>query len=189
MKYDVNRRVGEESKKTYLEKIQSGFFHKYMSGPKGIDLGYAGYIPDVVPILDTAIGVDLNTPGYDGHTLPFDDNSLDYVYSSHFLEHVSDYKNMLKEMFRVLKHECHIVLTVPHKFLYEKKESLPSRFNEDHKRFYTPASLLTEVEESLVHNSYRIRHLQDNDKGHVYTDLPEVHGKWLYEIELVIQKL
>lgn len=37
--------------------------------------------------------------------LPFDDASVDYVYTSHFLEHIllSDAQNVLKEIYRVLK--------------------------------------------------------------------------------------
>lgn len=180
--------VGEESTKTWKDKITSGFFEKYMSG-KGLDIGYSGYKQNTHPILPEAIGVDTTYPGYDGKTLPFESGSLDYCYSSHCLEHISDYKNAIKEQFRVIKSGGYIIITVPHKYLYEKKETLPSRYNGDHKRFYTPASLLSEIEESLTPNTYRIRHLTDNDAGHNYSDPPEVHGRWLYEIECVIEKL
>lgn len=190
MKIDVNwgKNVGEESRKTWQEKLSSGFFNKYMSG-RGIDIGYAGYVSDVHPILPSAEGVDLNTPGYDGRTLPYKDGTLDYVYSSHFLEHVEDYKNAIREQHRVLKKGGYMIIAVPHRDLYEKKLTLPSRWNEDHKRFYTPASLLREIEESLEINTYRIRHLQDNDLNHNYNDAPEKHARWLYELEVVVQKI
>lgn len=182
------RNVGTESRKTYEEKLQNGFFKKYMSGI-GLDVGYAGYVPDVVPITEYAIGIDLNYPGYDGRTLPFEDNSMNYVYSSHCLEHVKDYKNFIREAYRVVKPGGYIITIVPHRDLYEKKISLPSRWNEDHKRFYTPASLLREFEESLNINSFRVRHLHDNDKGHRYEQPVTEHSVGQYEIELVIQKL
>ncbi len=182
------KNVGEESRKTWINKFETGFFKKYMSG-KGLDIGGTGYLENVHAILPSAIIVGLDYPGYNGRTLPFADNSQDYVYSSHMLEHVSDYKNMIQEQFRVTKPNGHIVIVVPHKFLYEKKEELPSIWNQDHKRFYTPASLLKEIEDSLQPNTYRIRHLQDNDLHHDYQQSAEEHSKGQYECEVVIQKL
>jgi SAM-dependent methyltransferase len=182
------RLVGTESQRTYLDKLQNGFFLKYMSGD-GLDVGYAGYTAGVEPILPRAIGVDLNYPGYDGLTLPFADNSKDYIYSSHCLEHIADYKTVIKDWFRVVKTGGYIVTVVPHQFLYEKKASLPSRWNGDHKRFYTPASLLQEFEQSLEPNSYRVRFLEDGDKGFDYSIGPEKHSGGQYEITLVIEKI
>lgn len=181
--------VGEESRKSFLDKLLSGFFKKYMSGENGLDIGYAGYLPNVKPILPTAIGIDTNYHGYDGKILPFSDNSQDYVYSSHMLEHVDDYKNMIREMHRVTKVKGFIVIVVPNKFLYEKKDYLPSRWNADHRRFYSPGSLLKEIEDSLIPNTYRIRHLQDNDKNHDYNQPDTEHSNWLYETEVVIEKI
>jgi SAM-dependent methyltransferase len=182
------RKVGEESSKSYMDKINNKFFHKYMGGV-GLDIGFAGYIPGVEPILKTAIGVDTNYPGYDGKTLPFESESQDYVYSSHCLEHISDYKQAIKEWYRVTKVGGFIVTVVPHQFLYEKKLNKPSRYNEDHKRFYTPASLLKEFEESLEPNSYRVRLLEDGDKGFDYSIPPEKHSHGEYELTLVIEKI
>lgn len=182
------RNVGEESRKTYQEFIDTGFFKTFMSG-KGLDIGYRGYLKDVVPILETATGIDTDYPGYDGKTLPFPEESQDYVYSSHTLEHISDYKQALRDWFRVLCEDGYMVLTVPHKFLYEKKASLPSRWNGDHKRFYTPASLLQEVEESLTPNSYRVIMCRDMDKDFNYSRPPETHSSGCYEILLVLQKI
>lgn len=182
------RRVGEESSKTYKRKLETGFFESYMNG-NGIELGYAGYIPDVVPILEGCIGIDLDYPNYDGKTIPFPDNSQDYCYSSHVLEHVEDYKNFIQEQYRVTKQGGYIVIVVPHQDLYEKKENLPSRYNGDHKRMYQSHTLLLEIFESLPRNSYRIRHLQENDEGHDYNQSAEEHSKGQYELECVIEKL
>lgn len=179
--------IGEEASKSHYRRTESGFYDKYMSGI-GLDIGYSGYT-NSRPILDSAVGVDLKYPGYDGIHLPFDDESQNYVFSSHTLEHIKDYKSAIKEWYRVLKVGGYIVTIVPHQFLYEKKNNLPSKWNGDHKRFYTPAKLLSEFEESLEPNSYRVRHLLDNDEGHDYTKGPEHHGSWCYEIECVIEKL
>ncbi len=60
-----------EARKTIAAKERSGFVAKYLSGANILDIGYRGYLEDVVPIVPQAIGVDLNYPGYDGRTLPF----------------------------------------------------------------------------------------------------------------------
>ena len=182
------RNVGEESRKTYLDKLSNGFFLKYMWS-NGLDIGFSGYLPHVVPILHNAIGIDTNYPGYDGIILPFEDNSQGYVYSSHCLEHISNYLQTIKEWYRVVRVGGYIITVVPHRDLYEKKLELPSRWNADHKRFYTPASLLKEFEDSLPINSFRVRHLQDNDKNHDYNTPVDKHSPGEYEIELVVEKI
>lgn len=182
------RKVGAESRRTYQDKLDNKFFDKYMSG-NGLDMGYSGYEKDIEPILSTAIGIDLSYPGYDGLHLPFGSDSQDYVYSSHCLEHISDYHFTLTEWFRVLKIKGFMIIIVPHQFLYERKYLLPSIWNLDHKRFYTPASLLTEVESALKPNTYRVKLLEDGDQGYQYDVTPPAHPQGQYEITLVIQKI
>ena len=45
---------------------------------------------------------------------PFDDESVDEVYSEHFLEHVVDYEKTVLEMHRILKPNGIIHFKVPH---------------------------------------------------------------------------
>lgn len=188
VEFSWGEHVGQESRKTWKEKLENGFFDKYMSGI-GLDIGGTGYVSDVKPILPSAIIVDLDYPGYDGYRLPFADQSQDYVYSSHCLEHIYNDERTIKEWFRVLKVGGHMIIVVPHQWLYEKKQYKPSRFNEDHKRFYTAGSLVYSVEMALEINTFRIRHLRENDKGHDYNQPDEEHSKGEYEIEIVLEKL
>lgn len=181
--------VKGEASRTFKEKLSNGFFSNYMAGEVIIDVGYRGQYEDAVPIFPHAVGVDLDFPGYDGSRLPFTDASVDTVYSSHMLEHAVDYRTTICDWHRVVRPNGFIVCVVPHQFLYEKKRSPPSRWNADHKRFYTPASLLREFEESLEPNTYRIRHLRDNDENYSYGVGPEAHAGGGYEIELVVQKI
>ena len=186
------RKVGAESQQSWKTKSKAPdkrtFFQKYMSG-FGLDVGFSGYEEDIVPILDTAIGVDLDYPGYDGITLPFPDNSQNYVFSSHCLEHIEDYISVIQDWHRVVKIGGHIITVVPHKYLYEKKSSPPSNWNRDHKRFYTPATLIGEFEKALQPNSYRVRLLEDGDFGFDYSIPQEKHSGGQYEITLVIEKI
>ena len=91
-------------------------------------------------MMPRAIGVDLDYPDYDGLTLPWPDESVDTVFSSHVLEHVADYGAVIRDWYRVRRIGVYIVCHVSHQFLYEKKQRPPSKFNPDHERFYTPGT-------------------------------------------------
>ena len=56
--------------------------------------------------------VDVVAPAWD---LPFDDESLEYVLSSHVIEHVWDTIGTIEEWFRVLKPGGLIYMDIPHK--------------------------------------------------------------------------
>lgn len=45
--------------------------------------------------------------------LPFDDNSIDEIYSEHLLEHVQDIKFLMEESYRVLKEGGRFIYVVP----------------------------------------------------------------------------
>lgn len=46
--------------------------------------------------------------------LPFKDNSIDMVYSRHFLEHVKNFEFVMREVYRVLKPKGKANIVVPH---------------------------------------------------------------------------
>jgi predicted SAM-dependent methyltransferase len=80
------------------------------SGPKK---GQNGWVTlDILPGCD--IQMDLLKK------LPFPDNSVDLIYSSHFLEHfqTSEIKSILNECFRILKSEGKISTCVPDASIY-----------------------------------------------------------------------
>lgn len=64
------------------------------------------------------------------------DESLDFVHSSHCLEHVRDPRLALLNWFRVIKHGGYLVIIVPDEDLYEQGV-FPSTFNGDHKWTFT----------------------------------------------------
>ena len=185
----MTRRLGPEAAKSYQSRLGEGFFEKYLAGANILDIGHKGSVKDAEPIVDGAVGIDLDYPGYDGKTLPFGAESQDAVFVSHCLEHIEDYRNALLDWYRVLRVGGFLIIAVPHRYLYERKAYLPSRFNRDHKRFYTSGSLLAEVEESLAVGGFRVRSLRENDCGFDYSVPPLVHAKGCYEIELVIEKI
>lgn len=64
------------------------------------------------------------------------DDSLDYVHSSHALEHMSDPATALKNWIRVVRPGGHVVVVVPDEDMYEQGR-WPSVFNSDHKWTFT----------------------------------------------------
>jgi SAM-dependent methyltransferase len=65
-----------------------------------------------------------------------DDESYDFVHSSHCLEHMRDPAEALANWFRVVKPGGHLVALVPDEDLYEQG-GWPSTFNGDHKVTFT----------------------------------------------------
>lgn len=64
------------------------------------------------------------------------DQCIDFVHSSHCMEHLVDPREGLKNWFRVLRPGGHLVVTVPDEDLYEQGV-FPSTFNRDHKWTFT----------------------------------------------------
>ena len=120
-----------ETHKAHARRVREGFFEKYCQG-KGLDIGYGGD-----PILPGVRGWDFEHG--DAQLLKgIDDNEFDFVYSSHLLEHLPDTELSLCNWWRVLKPGGYLLLLLPHRDLYEKKKTLPSRFNSDHEHFFLP---------------------------------------------------
>jgi len=185
----VARPVSIEFRKCYDRWERDGLLTKYLCGENILDIGFRGGDSNAVPITDVALGIELDYPGYDGTALPFGDETQDAIFASAVLEHIPNYKDVLKEWYRVAKVGGYIIVFVPHRYLYEKRPGLPSRWNGDHRRFYTSSSLLAEFEESLPCNGFRVRHLVEDDQGFRYAEPLEALPKGNYQIELVVQKI
>lgn len=189
--------MSTETKKALLEARRANLHRQYLRGI-GLAIGPKGYENSVDPEIPFAIHIDLDYPNYNGKTLPFANDSQDFVYSSHVLEHIKDSYDALSEWFRVLKPGGYLFIVVPHAYLYERlrevhhatSSQLPkSMWNEDHYRVYTPGSLLRAVDVALVSNTWRLRHCADNDYGYDYTIPKDKHPGGGYEIECIIEKL
>lgn len=131
---------GEESEKIRWELVP------YTAG-RGLDLGCGP-----TKAFPHFIGIDRN-PGYTKvqHALRpdlcadccdlelFASESMDFVFSSHLLEHIEDYRAALREWWRVIKPGGHLCLYLPHKDLYPNIGQLGA--NEDHKHDFLPGDI------------------------------------------------
>lgn len=113
------------------------FFEKYCRG-KGIDIGC--HRVKVLPEVDGFDKQDF--PGVirgDATFMePIADETYDWVYSSHCLEHIVDVDTALENWWRILRHGGYLILVVPHQDYYERKHILPSVYNGSHKHFFLP---------------------------------------------------
>lgn len=178
-----------ETAKARPRREQEQFFSQYLVG-RGIDIG---------------CGSDPITPDCDRWDLSFGSSdatgmsgvlnqTYDWVYSSHCLEHLHHPDIALYNWWRILKPNGTLIICVPHRNLYEKKTSLPSRWNPDHKLFFLPShddppntySLLHLFQRSVLW-PYRLISLRELSCGHTITD-PLQHSDGEYSIELIVRK-
>ena len=184
---EIYRKFAGETFKSHNRRVREGFFEKYCNG-EGLDIGYGGDI-----ITPDCSGWDFRN-GDAQYLSGIDDESFDFVYSSHCLEHMYDVQIALKNWFRVVRKGGYLLLAIPHRDLYEKKKTLPSRWNGDHKHMFLigksePPDTLDIVEE--IRNAltdYDIKYIKACDEGHTITD-PLKHSNGEYQIEIVIQKI
>jgi len=117
--------------------ISKPMIFNYLKG-NGVDLG-AGHHK----IRPESLGIDFGGCGHswEGDVTQlfwFRDNVLDYVFSSHCLEHVIDDEATLREWVRALKPGGHLVLYVPDDDVFDNSAMLKTG---EHKRVYTQATL------------------------------------------------
>ena len=175
-----------ETRKAQARRIREGFFAKYCQG-HGLDIGYGGD-----PVVSGVRGWDFEHG--DAQLLRgIDDNEYDFVYSSHLLEHLPDTALSLQNWWRVLKPGGYLLLYLPHRDLYEKKKTLPSRFNHDHEHFFLPDQDdppdtigLLPLLQRLFDNA-EIVYCKTCDEGYVNPG-DEVQSEGEFSIEAVVRK-
>ena len=176
-----------ETAKARPRREREGFFEKYCQG-YGLDVGYGGD-----PIVSNVRGWDFEHG--DAQLLKgLDDASFDFVYSSHLLEHLPDCELAITNWWRVLKPGGYLLLYLPHRDLYEKKTTLPSRFNLDHAHFFLPdrdetpdtIGIRPLLEKTLTNMEIIYIHVCDEGYNNPGDELPS-EGE--FSIEAVVKKL
>ncbi|MBX3712510.1 MAG: methyltransferase domain-containing protein [Lysobacter sp.] len=129
----------KECSKSIARRLSDpNFSNRYFVG-RGIDIGgkpdplalYAGMFSRM-----TSVKTWDWEDGDAQHLAGVADDSLDFVHSSHCLEHLVDPREGLRHWFRVVKPGGYLVVTVPDEDLYEQGV-FPSTFNRDHKWTFT----------------------------------------------------
>ena len=111
--------------------------------------------------------------------LPFDDKSVDDIFTQHTLEHIQNLIHVLNECWRVLKpgHEMEII--VPHK---DKDRA----YAITHCRFFTEESFLTlerpEFEEVYGIKRWKIIECRTNEQLDIYVRMTPIYDKILLNL-------
>ncbi len=128
----------ECSKSIQRRLSDSAFLRKYFVGV-GLDIGGKpdplSLYNELFPLMESVKTWDME----DGDAQFLNgiaDCSLDFVHSSHCLEHLADPHEGLGNWFRVVREGGYLVITVPDEDLYEQGK-FPSLFNNDHKWTFT----------------------------------------------------
>lgn len=184
-----------ETQKARKRRFRSAFFSRYCQGT-GIDIG-CGRLESIGgedKVVDWARGWDKDDG--DAHTMAgVPDESQDFVHASHCLEHLDNPGEALKTWFRILKPGGHLILLMPHKHLYEKKEMPPSVWNADHRYFYLPTwdgvrgtiGMKELIESSLPEGRHQVVSIHLAADGYWRNGIHHPLGE--YSFETIIRKI
>ena len=128
--YRYFKKYDGETTKAFRRREKEGFFEKYFKG-FGLDIGYGG-----IKVVKNCQGVDFEDTDVQ-YMEGFKDSYYDFVYSSHTLEHLNCVETAILNWKRLIKKGGYLILYIPDRDLYEKKIDLPSKWNNDHKHFFT----------------------------------------------------
>ena len=175
-----------ETSKAGQRRTKEKLFERYCNG-RGLDIGFGGDL-----FTPNCVGWDFEH-GDAQYLKRIPDTKFDFVYSSHTLEHMTEPDISLKNWWRVLKSGGFLILYVPHRDLYEKRKTLPSRWNPDHKHFFLPdkdeepdtIGITALIGRSL--SNFEIVYVKVCSEGYTVDD-PEIHSDGEYSIEAVVKK-
>jgi len=128
----------KETSKALIRRLHDIRFVGYFKG-SGIDIG-SGHDPltkymQQFPLI-TSIKEWDKEDGDAQFMYGVEDESYDFVHSSHCLEHLHDPSEGFGNWIRIVRPGGHIITTIPDEDLYEQG-IFPSTFNEDHKTTWT----------------------------------------------------
>jgi len=100
----------------------------------------------------------------------FASQSMDFVFSSHTLEHIVDHKAALKEWWRVIKHGGKLVLYLPHKDFYPNMGE--DGANPTHVHDFLPVDIIETMEEICgKENQFDLIQRQERNNDNEYSML------------------
>lgn len=139
MVWNINAPQGNEAAKVKWDIVE------YTAG-RGLDLGCGLFktFPHFIGVDNGHHwgnqGVDVMVDTCEDLSL-FADNSMEFVFSSHLLEHITNYEAALKEWWRVIKTDGYLILYLPHKEYYPNVGEVGA--NPDHKHDFLPPDIIT----------------------------------------------
>lgn len=121
-----------ETTKCYALRHERGDFRKYLNG-EGIDVGAGN---DPLRIERGQVTIWDKQHGDAQYLNSIEDESFDFLYSSHCLEHLISVNTAMANWSRVVRLGGFLYIVVPDYLLYEKLQ-WPSRYNPDHRQSFS----------------------------------------------------
>ena len=179
-----------ETRKLKSRWQRDGIYDKYITG-QGIDIGCGRNVGDSDPISDVNC-IHHDRDDCDATTMAkYADNTFDYVYSSHVIEHLSDPVTAVANWVRICKPGGYVIIYAPHRDYYEGKKQLPSDFNHEHKYYYlterSEPPCTFSMKDLISGHGCEVIFCRDANEG--WSKKEGEHGKGEYSIEAVMQKL
>lgn len=202
-----------ETAKAHDRRVREGWYDKYVFVPV-IDIGSG---PDPLPIhpCDHYDYQWVTVMNDKNELVPYAqasdrdaqfmrdvaDESYATVYASHILEHLPDPHGALRNWWRILRPGGNLIICVPHRDLYEKKKTHPSRWNPcdrpgggGHLTFWLPdrdeapdtLSLRRVLNEALPDATWLVNRILA--EGYDFSLPADVHPVGEYAIEVILQK-
>jgi len=180
-----------ETSRARERRLREGWYEKYCPEDKlGLDIGCSQD-----PVNKTFRRFDMAFGDGDAQFMyDFPNDTYWTVYASHVLEHMKFPEKALARWFELVKPGGHLIISIPHRDLYEKRKMLPSQWNPDHKYFWLPEtdeppctkSLKRVILEAIPNAN--IVDFRVIDEGYNHLVAPDQHPVGEYSIEAVIQK-
>ncbi|WP_345993145.1 class I SAM-dependent methyltransferase [Sulfurimonas sp. HSL-1716] len=177
-----------EQSKAARRRFYNGNFHNRYFNGEGIDIGgkpdpFSQYI-GVFPLVRSVKIWDLE----DGDAQKMqncEDESFDFVVSSHCLEHMVDVYEAFQNWLRITKKGGYLIITVPDEDMYEQKQ-WPSVYNTDHKHTFTIQKSQSWSEHSI--NIFDLlRKFQDHIEIEKVEKISEFYNHNLYRADQTLQ--
>lgn len=184
------KKITGETSKAYCRRLKENWFERFAPDDKaGIDIGCQHD-----PLNHTFRRWDLIFGDGDVTFMnDVPDNSFVTVYASHVLEHLTDPITAVKNWWRILTSNGNLIVIVPHRDLYEKRKTLPSKWNCEHKSFWLPDTHEVDTY-SLFHVLQQA--IPEDERGEIdirvidtdYSDNGSDHASGEYSIEAIVRK-
>lgn len=108
---------------------------------------------------------------FENDPIPFEDSSVDEIFTQHMLEHIWNLPELLNECHRVIKHDGVMEIIVPHK-------DNPRAYVLSHCRYFTEETFLTlereEFEKYYGIKRWKIIECRKNERPDIYVKLTPI---------------
>jgi len=186
-----NHNLGE-TRKAFERRLREGWFDKYAPADQpGIDIGC-----QYDPLNQTFRRFDILFGDGDAAEMEgVPSFSFKTVYASHILEHIDKPIKAVKNWWRLVKPGGHMIIMVPHRDLYEKRKTLPSQWNPEHRWFWLPDETempctlsLKDVVMKATDNEAEIVSLKVLNEGYDHSLPANHHPVGEFSVELIARK-